>query len=141
MFLQAVRHSHMRMDTAHLFLLAQISFSSCRQTTSSPMLAWIPLLFSQASVFHPSCLPGFLFSLHRQAFFILPACLDSSFRFTGKHSLAFLLAWIPFPLYRQAFSRFSACLDSSFSSQASILPLFHLPGFHFWLSGSRLYLK
>ena len=61
MFLQAVRHRHMRMDTAHLFLLAQISFSSCRQTTSSPMLAWIP------------------FPLYRQAFSRFSACLDSSF--------------------------------------------------------------
>ena len=96
MFLQAVRHSHMQMDTAHLFLLAQISFSSCRQTTSSPMLAWFPLLFSQASVFRPSCLPGF------------------PFRFTGKHSLAFPLAWILL-----------------FASQASILSLFRLPRFRF----------
>jgi hypothetical protein len=65
------------------------------------------------------------------------ACLDSSFRFTGKHSLAFLLAWIPFPLYRQAFSRFSACLDSSFSYQASILSLFRLPGLLFFFSGKH----
>jgi len=122
-FLQAVRHSHMQMDTAHLFLLAQISFSSCRQTTSSPMLAWILLFASQASILSLFYLPGF------------------PFRFTGKHSLAFPLAWTPLFPIRQAFSRFSACLDSSFSYQASISPLFRLPGFHFWLSGSRLYLE
>ena len=63
-------------------------------------------------------MPGFLFYSLRQAFFVLPACLDSSFRFTGKHSLAFLLALIPFPLYRQAFPRFSVCLDFTFGFQA-----------------------
>ena len=125
----------MRMDTAHLFLLAQISFSSCRQTTSSPMLAWIPLLFSQASIFRPSCLPGFLFSLHRQAFSRFFACLDSLsalqasilslfrlpgllFFLSGKHFPAFPLAWTPLFLLRQAFPRFSACLDFTFGFQA-----------------------
>ncbi len=125
----------MRMDTAHLFLLAQISFSSCRQTTSSPMLAWIPLLFSQASIFRPSCLPGFFFSLHRQAFSRFFACLDSLsalqasilslfrlpgllFFLSGKHFPAFPLAWTPLFPIRQAFPRFSVCLDSVFSFQA-----------------------
>jgi hypothetical protein len=90
---------------------------------SSFLLAWIPLFASQASILSLFCLPGF------------------PFRFTGKHFLAFPLAWtLLFPI-RQAFPRFSACLDSSFSSQASISPLFRLPGFHFWLSGSRLYLE
>ena len=119
MFLQAVRHSHMRMDTAHLFLLAQISFSSCRQTTSSPMLAWIPLLFSQTSIFRPSCLPGFFFSLHRQAFSRFFACLDSLsalqasilslfrlpglfFFLSGKHFPAFPFAWISLLAFRQS---------------------------------------
>ena len=118
-FLQAVRHSHMRMDTAHLFLHAQISFSSCRQTTSSPMLAWIPLLFSQASIFRSSCLPGFLFSLHRQAFSRFFACLDSLsalqasilslfslpgllFFLSGKHFPAFQFAWISLLAFRQS---------------------------------------
>ena len=90
----------MRMDTAHLFLLAQISFSSCRQTTSSPMLAWIPLFASQASILSLFCLPGF------------------PFRFTGKHSLAFPLAWTPLFPIRQAFPHFSVCLDFTFGFQA-----------------------
>ena len=49
----------------------------------------------------------------------LPLCLPGfPFRFTGKHFLAFPLAWtLLFPI-RQAFPRFSVCLDSVFSFQA-----------------------
>ncbi|MBR6150845.1 MAG: hypothetical protein IKQ25_06140, partial [Lachnospiraceae bacterium] len=68
------------------------------------MLAWIPLLFSQASILSLFRLPGLLFFL------------------SGKHFPAFPFAWTPLFLLRQAFPRFSACLDSSFSSQASISP-------------------
>jgi hypothetical protein len=99
------------------------------------MLAWIPLLFSQASIFRPSCLPGFLFSLHRQAFSRFFACLDSLsalqasilslfrlpglfFFLSGKHFPAFPLAWTPLFLLRQAFPRFSVCLDFTFGFQA-----------------------
>ena len=44
--------------------------------------------------------------------------LDFLFFLSGKHSLAFLLAWVSFSPHRQAFPRFSICLDSVFSFQA-----------------------
>ena len=62
--------------------------------------------------------------------------IHSSFRFSGKHPLSFLLAWIPLSLLGQAFSLFFACPNSTFASQASILSLFCLPEFLFLLSGS-----
>ncbi len=119
-------------------------------SSNSPFKSWhISAIFSILPSFH---LPGFHFSLSGKYFLVFPlawipffllrqvfprlsTCLDCHFCLSGKYFPVFPLAWIPFFPLRQVFSRLSTCLDSVFPSQASISSPFHLPGFHFFLSG------
>ncbi len=111
-----------------------ISFLTCRQAVSVFLFCPKPVFTSQASAFRFSCLPVFRFhfsgmhfplllfacfpfSLLRQAFSVLFACLKSTFLFQAN--------------------RF-ACLCSVFASQANGYRLLRLPVFRFRFSGKRL---